>query len=151
MPSKPYIGSLLTALWLALPGAAVPVAASDLATLFTTPQERQLINSNRYRREEVRAQPVAIEADETPVQLLVREEVSVEYRVSGISLAADGAHTVWINETAYENGARLADGSRIRINAGNDINVRITAPDGKHYFATSGETITVTYLAAVEN
>ena len=68
-----------------------------------------------------------------------------------ISLATDGAHTTWINGVAYEDGARLEDGSRIKIYTGDDIRVRITAPDGKHYFATSGETLTVTYMAAVEN
>ena len=153
MPSRtvPTIG-LVASLVFAASGATLPVAASDLSTLFTTPQERQLINSNRYKREQViNPQPVAVEIEETPIQILAREEVSVEYRVSGISLATDGAHTVWINGAAYEDGARLDDGSRIRVNAGNDIRVRITAPDGKHYFATGGETLTVTYMAAVEN
>ena len=138
---------------LAAPGvAALPASASDLSTLFTTPQERQLINANRYKSDEPRAQPVVVEVEETaPAQFVVREEVSVEYRVSGISLATDGAHTAWINGMTYEDGARLDDGSRVRISAGSDLRVRITAPDGKHYYAAGGETITVTYLAAVEN
>jgi hypothetical protein len=151
MPSKPLTTGLLAAAMFALGGLSAPVSASDLATLFTTPQERQLINANRYRSEAPRPQPVAVEVEETPIQMLVREEVSVDYRVSGISLSAEGAHTVWINGTAYEDGARLADGSRIRVDAGDEIRVRITAPDGRHHYATSGETLTVTYLAAVEN
>jgi len=110
-----------------------------------------LINANRYKRDEVKPQPAAEKADESPVQMLAREEVSVDYRVSGISLATDGAHMAWINGVAYEDGARLEDGSRIRILADGAIRVRITAPDGKQYFATSGETLTVTYMAAVEN
>jgi hypothetical protein len=152
MPGK------LTRLWLLcgllwVSGATPAFAASELQTLFTTPQERQLINANRYKRDEVKPQQqVTVDrADESPVQILVREEVSVDYRVSGISLATDGAHTAWINDIAYEDGARLEDGSRIKIYAGDDIRVRITAPDGKQYFATSGETLTVTYMAAVEN
>ena len=32
---------------------------------------------------------------------------------------------------------------------GDEIRVRITAPDGKKYYATSGETLEVSYLAAV--
>ena len=40
---------------------------------------------------------------------------------------------------------------RIKVMTGNEIKVRITAPDGKHYFATSGETIEVVYQVAVEN
>ena len=152
MPSRPVTTlCLLAGLVFASSGAALPAMASDLSTLFTTPQERQLINSNRYKRDQPKPQPVVIEVEEAPIQILAREEVSVEYRVSGISLATDGAHTAWINGTAYEDGARLDDGSRLRINAGNDLRVRITAPDGKNYYATGGETLTVTYMAAVEN
>jgi hypothetical protein len=127
-------------------------AASELQTLFTTPQERQLINANRYKSDEVKPQQVVVDkVDVSPVQMLAQEEVTVDYRVSGISLATDGAHMAWINGIVYEDGARLEDGSRIKIYAGDDIRVRITAPDGKHYFATSGETLTVTYMAAVGN
>lgn len=137
-------------LWMS--GATPAVAASELKTLFTTPQERQLINANRYKSDEVKPQQVTVDkVDESPVQILAQEEKSVDYRVSGISLATDGAHIAWINGVAFEDGARLEDGSRIKIYAGDDIRVRITAPDGKQYFATSGETLTVTYMAAVEN
>ena len=80
-----------------------------------------------------------------------QEEVSLEYRISGISLAGDGAYTVWINAVAYEDGAQLEDGSRVKIFGGDDIRVRITVPDGKQYFATSGETLSVSFMAAVEN
>jgi hypothetical protein len=34
---------------------------------------------------------------------------------------------------------------------GDEIKVRITAPDGKQYYATSGDMLEVTYLAPVEN
>jgi len=152
MPSKATSLCLLCGL-LWVTGATPSFAASELSTLFTTPQERQLINANRYKRDEVKPQQqVEVgEVDESPVQILVQEEVSVDYRISGISLATEGAHTAWINSVAYEDGAELEDGSRIKIYTGDDIRVRITAPDGKHYFATSGETLTVTYMAAVEN
>jgi len=150
MPGKIASLCLLCGL-LWVTGATPASAASELNTLFTTPQERQLINSNRYRRDAVEQQVVIDKPDESPLRILAQEEKSVDYRISGISLAADGAYTVWINGIAYEDGARLEDGSRIRIYGGDDIRVRITAPDGKHYFATSGETLTVTYMAAVEN
>ena len=149
MPNKLLTACIVFSLLLLLPGRIL--AAGELSTLFTTPQERQLINANRYKSDEVKPQPVQDAPDETPVQFSVQEEISVEYRVSGISLSADGAHTAWINSMAYEDGARLDDGSRVGIMAGDDVRVRITAPDGKHYFATSGETISVSYLAAVEN
>ena len=150
MPNKPLTACIVVSLLL-LPGRIL--AAGELSTLFTTPQERQLINTNRYKSDEIRPKPVqtAPEPDESPVQFSVQEEVSVEYRISGISLSADGAHTTWINSVAYEDGAQLDDGSRVTIMSGNDVRVRITAPDGKQYFATSGETISVSYLAAVEN
>jgi hypothetical protein len=58
---------------------------------------------------------------------------------------------VWINSQAYEDGDKVDDKMRIKVMSGNEVRVRITAPDGKHYFATSGETIEVVYQAAVEN
>ncbi len=131
---------------------AMALAAGDLTTLFTTPQERQLINANRYKSEEVkRPQPVQDEPEPSPVQILLQEEVTVEYRISGISLSGDGTHTVWINADAYEDGEQLDDSSRVKVIAGNDVKVRITAPDGKQYFGTSGETLAVTYMAPIGN
>ena len=149
MPSKPL--TLCTILSLLLSVPAPLLAAGDMATLFTTPQERQLINANRYKGDEVKPPPVNDEPEQTVIRPQAQEEVTVEYRVSGISLARDGAHTVWINTIAYEDGALLEDGSRVKVITGDDIRVRITAPDGKQYFATSGETVSVSYLAAVEN
>ncbi len=130
---------------------AMALAAGDLTTLFTTPQERQLINANRYKSEEVKPQPVQDESEPSPVQVLLREEVTVEYRISGISLSGDGTHTVWINADAYEDGEQLDDSSRVKVIAGDDVKVRITAPDGKQYFGTSGETLAVTYMAPINN
>jgi len=138
---------------LLLPGSIL--AAGDLATLFTTPQERRLINANRYKSDEVKPQPVQDEHDDdhddSPIQILTQSEVSVEYQISGISLASEGAHTVWINAMAYQDGELLEDGSHVKVLTGDDVRVRITVPDGKHYFATSGETISVSYMATVEN
>ena len=148
MSNKPLIACIVFSLLL-LPGRIL--AAGELSTLFTTPQERRLINANRYKGDTVKPQPVQAAPDEVPVQFAVQGEVSVEYRISGISLSNDGAHTAWINSVAYEDGARLDDGSRVMIMPGDDVRVRITAPDGKHYFATSGETIGISYMAAVEN
>jgi hypothetical protein len=90
--------------------------------------------------------PVAEVADEGPIQLTLQEAVTREYKISGITISRDGPHTVWINSSAYEDGAKLEDNSKIRVMAGDEIKVRITAPDGKHYYATSGETVEVTYL-----
>jgi len=144
----------LTAITVLLPlfaGVFQVVQAAELSTLFTTPQERQIINSNRYKSDVGSIQrPVEDEATPEPVQQLVREEVTREYAVSGITVSSDGTHTVWINSLAYEDGEQLEDKSRIKVLVGDEVRVRITTPDGKDYLATSGETISVTYLVPVK-
>jgi len=146
----------LTAIPLLLPlfiSASQVVQAAELSTLFTTPAERQLINSNRYKRDDgADALPsVETEAVPEPVQQLIREEVTREYRVSGITVSSDGPHTVWINSLAYEDGEQLEDKSRIKVLVGDEIRVRITTPDGKNHFATSGELVEATYLVPMKN
>ena len=145
----------LTAMSLLLPlftGAYQVARAAELSTLFTTPAERQLINSNRYKNDDgIALRPVETEAAPEPVQQLIREEVTREYKVSGITVSSDGPHTVWINSLAYEDGELLDDKSRIKVLVGDEIKVRITTPDGKQYYATSGELLEVTYLAPIEN
>ena len=142
---------LLSGCWLAL---LAPVAgAAELSTLFTTPQERQVINANRYKSVEVETVPEPEQSEQVaePVQALVREPVTREYVISGITISRDGAHTVWINSVSYEDGAQLDDRSRIKVIDGDEVRVRITAPDGQDYYATSGETVEVNYLAPVKN
>ena len=117
--------------------------------MFTTPQERELIDSNRYGSGDSKPKVVVEDTIEVPVQQVYREEVTRQYKVSGITISRDGPHTVWINSTAYEDGAELEDRSKIKVMVGDEIRVRITAPDGKNYYATSGETLEVSYLAAV--
>jgi hypothetical protein len=129
------------------------VHGSELSTLFTTPQERELINSNRYKSDDVKLQ--ATNNQDQPevesIQQLVQEEVSETITISGITLSNSGPNMVWINSQAYEDGDKVDDKMRIKVMSGNEVRVRITAPDGKHYFATSGETIEIVYQAAVEN
>lgn len=145
------VGSLI--LLCALSCAAPAAVAAELLTLFTTPQERQIINSNRYKTDEPK--PVAeVETEEVvqrPIQQLMMEEVAASYNITGITLSADGPHMVWINNLFYEDGAQLEDKSRVKVMVGDDLRVRITTPDGKHHFGTSGETLEVTYLAPIEN
>ena len=52
MPSKSCVSKLIPLVGLVLAGLQSPLLAAELSTLFTTPQERQIINSNRYRSEE---------------------------------------------------------------------------------------------------
>jgi len=126
-------------------------AAAELSTLFTTPQERELIDSNRYGSADNKPKVVVDKTIETPVQQIYQEAITRQYKVSGITISRDGPHTVWINSTSYEDGAELEDKSKIKVMVGDEIRVRITAPDGKNYYATSGETLEFTYLASVAN
>ena len=134
-------------------GLCQSLMAAELSTLFTTPQERQIINSNRYKGDKPKAveqvEPVAVV--ELPSQPLAQEEVLQQYVISGITISRDGLHSVWINSVMYEDGEQLEDGSRLKVQAGDEVRVRITAPDGKQYYATSGQTIEVTYLVNIEN
>jgi hypothetical protein len=143
----------LLILFLVSASSLTTVYGSDMSTLFTTPQERQLINSNRYKSDDVKPQVAANqdEPDVGSIQQLVQEEVRETITISGITLSNSGPNMVWINSQAYEDGDRVDDKMRIKVMSGNEVKVRITAPDGKHYFATSGETIEIVYQAAVEN
>ena len=148
--SKPITTALIAGCLLA---AILPVVgAAELATLFTTPQERQVINANRYKKVEI--EPVREPEEEhehDPVQALVSESVTREYLISGITLSREGPHTVWINSVSYQDGEELDDRSRIKVMDGDEVRVRITAPDGKQYYATSGQRLEINYLAPIRN
>lgn len=145
--------SLPIAVWLILTGLVTQTAAAqDLRTLFTTPAERQLINSNRHNSDEV-TEVVAVE--ETRVEVpslkhLIHKEFTREYQVSGITVSQEGTYTVWINAQSYEDGGVLDDGSKVEVVTNGNLRVRITTPDGKRHHALSGETLEVKFLAAVD-
>lgn len=153
MPSKPTNGLPLLLLGALFCAGLAPAQAASLSTLFTTPQERQIINSNRYKDDQPK--PVEVETEEVRIELSVQpleqEEVVREYLISGITLSPDGPHSVWINSVLYEDGEALDDGSRVEVQVGDEIRVRITAPDGRHYFATSGQALEISYLVTVRN
>ena len=135
---------------LLLGGLLQPALAADLATLFTTPEERTLIDRNRYGSVQMEAapQPVdEVDSGDMAIEETTYESVTREYRITGITVSHAGPPTVWINSVAYEDGAMLDDDSRVQVIDGDQVGVRITAPDGKQYNATSGETIEVNYLA----
>lgn len=123
--------------------------AAELSTLFSTPQERQIINANRYKTETV-AQPEKKQEPEQVIEL-IREEVTKTFRISGIIVSDEGQHSVWINDEMYLDGEKIEGKSRVKVITGREIKVRITAPDGKHYFGTSGESLEVKYLQATDS
>ena len=122
---------------------------ADVETLFTTPQERQIIDANRYKTGQIdkpRVQPQQVEF----VEPVAREEINLTFVISGITISESGPHSVWINNQVYEDGEHLEDNSHIKVLTDPNIRVRITTPDGKNYYGTSGEIVDVTYLGVVE-
>jgi hypothetical protein len=132
-------------------GNAAAVRA-DVKTLFTTTQERQIINSNRYKVDEITRSPVFEDAETEFIAPVIREEFKISFVITGITVSKSGPHFVWVNNQLYEDGEHLEDNSQIKVlHDGSVVRVRITAPDGKRYYGTSGETVEVTYLAEVVN
>ena len=144
----PVILSLLTLLLTAI--ASQPLRA-EIETLFSTPQERKIIDANRYNSNAVVNVRVTEETDEVEAPQQAQKEVTVTYTVSGITISNSGPHFAWINNEVYEDGQQLQDSSRIKVMSGSKVQIRITAPDGKIYYANSGETIDITYLAVVKD
>ena len=123
---------------------------ADIQTLFTTPQERQVINANRYKTDEI-VKPRVKPAQTEFIAPVAQEEIYKSFVISGITISNNGPHSVWINSQVYEDGERLEDNSHIKVLTGNNIRVKITTPDGKTYYGTSGETVEVTYMGTIEN
>jgi hypothetical protein len=148
MPNKP---SPLVLLMIAA-SSVTTVHGSGMSTLFTTPQERQLINAKRYKLDEVplQAPQNLAKSVATNIQKPVQEWVRELIRISGITLSSSGHKRVWINSQVYEDGDSIDDKMPIKVMVEKEIVVRITAPDGKHYFVTSGETIEIVYQLELE-
>jgi len=142
---------LFTLLVLVASHGIAGAAKAEVKTLFTTTQERQIINANRYKKDETVTPQIFEDSITEFIAPVVREEFKISFVISGITVSASGPHFVWINNQLYEDGGRLEDDSLIRVLHDGNIRIRITAPDGKRYFGTSGETVEVTYLVDVEN
>jgi hypothetical protein len=118
---------------------------AEIETLFTTPQERQLINANRYKTDQV------VKTRTDFIAPTAQGEVNISFAISGITISSSGPHSVWINNLVYEDGEHFEDNSHIMLLTGDKVKVRITTPDGKTYYGTSGEVVDVSYMAVVEN
>ena len=154
MSSKRYVNraSKILLLTILLPGLLLnsSLAKAEVETLFTTPQERQIINANRYKTDEI----VKPQVENTRTEFVAptaQEEVNISFVISGITISGSGPHSVWINNLVYEDGEHLEDNSHIKVLTGENIRVRITTPDGKIYYGTSGEVVDVSYTAIVQN
>jgi hypothetical protein len=129
----------------------VGAVRADVKTLFTTSQERQIINANRYKVDEITRPPVFEDTETEFIAPVIREEFKILFVITGITVSKSGPHFVWINNQLYEDGEYLEDDSQIKVLHDGKIRVRITAPDGKRYYGTSGETVEVSYLTEVVN
>ena len=127
------------------------VSLAELATLFTTPQERQIINANRYKSDEIKNPRIVEVRQNEEVRELVREEVKKSFLISGITVSNEGNPSVWINGQAYEDGEKIEGKSKVKVFVGNAIKVRITTPDGKQHYGAIGETVNVSYLEASDS
>jgi hypothetical protein len=120
----------------------------DLGTLFTTEQERRVINANRYKEEDKpKREPVKTEQAEPAIQFL-KEEVQAKYTISGVSTDLKGSQTAWVNGKSYLSGEKMDDGSKVSVRG---TSVIITTTDGKQHKGKSGEVLDVTYLRTIEN
>lgn len=121
----------------------------EIMTLFTTQQERSLIDSNRYRNTSVKVKKPVVQdtqaAPEPERKVSYKEEV-LTLRVSGITLSEDGTNVAWVNGQAYENGSQLENGSKVYINRKASKPVKIKTPDGKFHSLQTGESSELTYL-----
>ena len=124
-----------------------PVNA-DILTLFTTAEERQIIDANRFKVKQVPVKETAV-VQEQPKQVKPKKTVNVTYVISGITSSDEGNPTVWINQQSYQSGDELDDESQVHIVIDDAVRVQITAPDGEKYYATSGETLEISYLTDI--
>lgn len=121
----------------------------ELMTLFTTVQERELIDNNRYKSQQVEARVVAVEEPQQQQQI-EKEEVSLTVRLAGVTISKSGQNVAWVNGETYENGAQLEDGSTVHISNKLNSLVQIQTPDGKYHSVVTGETIDIFYFKRIE-
>ncbi len=129
-------------------------SSDELFTLFTTQQERELINNNRYKTDQIKKDVVEAKIDipkETDqANKVEQEKVTVSIKLSGFTLAKSGQNVAWINGEPYESGSELDDGSKIYITGKLNAQVQIKTPDGKYHTVTTGEPVDLSYFKPVE-
>ena len=125
----------------------------EIKTLFTTQQERELINKNRYRKvqkKEVKAPVVTKVEEPEPEKQVIYKKQTLSLKVSGITLTEDGKNVAWVNGKLMEHGSALADGSKVYISPKTKNLVQIKTPDGKYHSVETGTQINITYLKTIE-
>ncbi len=127
-------------------------AATDygIQTLFTTPQERALIDHNRYRvavkKTAARVETVAPKAPKK----IEMETVTLTIKLNGVTFGESGQSIAWLNGASYENGDKLEDGTRVFISKQATNQVQVKTPDGKYHRLVAGESNEIQYQKAIE-
>lgn len=127
--------------------------SSEILTLFTTQQERLLIDNNRYREVSSRpiSSPVIVEqSDQMDDGKTIYNEVTINLLVTGITLSDSGQNIAWVNGQAMEDGSELEDGSKVLIKSKSSTFIQIATPDGKYHRVQAGEEADIKYLVAVK-
>ena len=126
---------------------------SRLSTLFTTSQERILIDSNRYKNkpQDKIAEPQQNSSPEVEATTqAVKEPVTKSFNVSGFTLTISGQNVAWINGKPYENGSLLEDGSKLYISNKKGVAVQIKTPDGKYHSLPTGKPVEISYQNPID-
>ena len=124
---------------------------AELMTLFTTAQERELIDNNRYKTQQVETSVVAVEQTPDEGEEEIKEqEFTLTVRLTGVTISQSGQNVAWVNGDAYENGTKLDDGSTVYISTKLSSLVQIKPPDGKYHPVVAGETVDISYYRIIE-
>ena len=143
MPNKRFILILLTGV---IASSTNAWAQNDFLTLFTTNQERQIIDANRYKNDPQSTLKSQMQPAPEKENTAVREEVNLSILLSGFTRTQSGQDVAWVNGKPYDNRAQLEDGSTIIINKKKALKVQIKTPDGKYHNLSAGKAVNISYL-----
>lgn len=102
---------------------ATGVDAQRLGRLFSTPDERALLDELRRERQIVDPDPQVVE--------IVQDAPSVEQvTINGVVLRSSGTNSAWINGRQIDGGGRTREGVRVHTSAAGGGRVKITLPSG---------------------
>jgi hypothetical protein len=150
LKNNPTLTALILAITAAASAQAQTSARPEILTLFTTPQERDLIDRNRYRVTSPKADTSVKAAAPVEQKKILMQDVVLNIKLNGVSLDQSGQGIAWLNGNAYENGAKLEDGSKVYISGTLNAKVQIKTPDGKYHSLVTGEEREIKYSKAIE-
>lgn len=124
-------GAARTSLYVATLGVAAAFLllsqeahAQRLGRLFSTPEERALLDELRRERNIVAPDPQAVVTAVPDVPAV--EQVTID----GVVLRSSGADSAWINGRQVSGGARTREGVRVDTSTSRGGRVKITLPSG---------------------